>query len=135
MPEARFRFDVRLARLASRSPATSFAFAPAAASPLVPFVPWPPALPCGCSMSPKKEAPTAFAFAVSGKPALKLKPPPPPPPPELALFMEAAGAADAAGAEFSTEAKGLPDSWRRSSDVFEAPYDNGQSYVAVRSHD
>jgi len=57
-PAARLRLDVRLARLESRSPLTSFPPAPdAPAWPLEP--PAPPAEPCGCSMSPKKSAPTA----------------------------------------------------------------------------
>ena len=60
-PDARLRFVVRLARLASRSPDTILPLAPASWPPPMPPAPLRPAcdVPCGCSMSPKKDAPTA----------------------------------------------------------------------------
>merc|ERR1719367_1940538 len=59
VPPPRFKFEVKLARLASRSPDTNFP--PTVVPPLV--LPWaaPPTPPWGCRISPKNEAPTPVA--------------------------------------------------------------------------
>ena len=56
VPPPRFKFEVKLARLASRSPDTNFP--PTVVPPLL--LPWaaPPTPPWGCRISPKNEAPT-----------------------------------------------------------------------------
>ena len=60
-PAPRFKFEVKLARLASRSPETNLPPGPVPfpVPPLAPgTAPTPPTPPCGCKISPKKLAPT-----------------------------------------------------------------------------
>jgi len=58
-PAPRFKFEVKLAKLASRSPETNLPPGPVP-FPVPPFAPGsgPPTPPCGCKISPKKLAPT-----------------------------------------------------------------------------